>query len=258
MTKKEVHTTIIKEVISEYKLVWLSTIIALLLSLWTILPSLYIKTIIPQEYNLAVNAIVQSLSLSYVAGSLFFVLSVIIPNIRSRFFILPSVSDKLNSLKEAYFCFTNIGTSLKEFFECSHDFNLKSFVERVVQEDCKQYCEEGRYCVEEFNYDVHFKPESLFSLSFSLQWFDERLFELQAMISWLSPEDQRVLSTIKHDSFVFLIRGICGSRLKTSYGIDDITIKFGLLKESLYEHKYLRRQLEELVKKYEKYHIDKK
>lgn len=255
MTKKEVHTIIIKEVICEYKLVWLSTLIALLLSLWTIIPSLYIKTIIPHEYNLAVNTIIQSISLSYIAGSLFFVLSVILPSIHSRYSILPSVSDKLISLKGAYFSFMVVSESFQEY---SSDFNLKSFVERTVQEDCKQYCDEERWSVEEFDYDVHFKPESVFSLSFSLQWLDEALFEIQAMASWLSPEDQRVLSKIKHDNFVYLIRGICGSRFKTSYEIDDVTIRFGILKAFLLDYKHSREQLEEFVKKYEKYHIDKR
>lgn len=253
MTKREVHITIIKEVISGYKMVWLSTLIALLLSSWTFLPSLYIKTSFSQEYNLAVNAIIQSISLSYIAGSLFFILSVIIPSIRSRFSILPSVSDKLIELKKAFFDFMAVSCADQEY---SSDFDLKSFVERVVQEDCKKYCEEEHLSVEELDYDVHFKPEYLLALSLTLQWLDETLFETQAMVSWMSPEDYRILSTIKHDSFVSQIRGICGSFIRTSYEIENITIRFGILKKCLLEYKHSREQLDELVKKYAKYHFD--
>lgn len=165
MMKREVHTTIIKEVIYDYKWVWLSTLIALFLASWTFLPSLYIKTTFSQEYNSAVNVIIQSISLSYIAGTLFFVLSVIIPTIHGRFSILPSVSEQLIELKKAFGGF--MAVSCKEQV-CSSDFNLKSFVRRVVQEDCTKYCGEESLSAEEFDYEVHFRPKYLLALSLSL------------------------------------------------------------------------------------------
>lgn len=252
MSKNSVHITIIKEIVIDYIWVWLSSIIALFLSLWTIVPSLYIQTNFSSECNQAINIIVHGVSLSYIAGSIFFVFSGVIPNLRKRLSIFPSVSDKLIELQRAYGDFMAVSCTNQEY---STDFNLKSFVERVIQEDCKHYCEDKGLSVEEFDYDVHFKPEYLFALSLPLQWLDETLFELQAMSTWLSPEDLKVLSTIKHDSFVSQIRGRCGSNMKTAYGIEDITIRFGILKKCLLEYRQSRELLDKLVKKYEKYHI---
>lgn len=252
MTKVRVYITILKEIAIDYIWVWLSSAIALLLSLWTLLPSWYIQTNFSSEYNYATNTIIQGISLSYIAGSIFFVISVVIPNLCRRLSILPFISDKLVELRKAFFDFMAVSSTNQDY---STDFDLKSFVKRVIKEDCKQYCEEETLSVEEFDSDVHFKPEYLFALSLPLQWLDETLFEIQAMASWLSPEDLRVLSTIKHDSLVSQIRGRCGGNMKTSYGIEDITIRFGILKKCLLEYKHSRNALNELVKKYEKYHI---
>ncbi|MBO4674410.1 MAG: hypothetical protein J5616_08695 [Bacteroidaceae bacterium] len=255
MTKKQVYTTIIKEVIYNYKLVWLSTIIAFLLSLWTLLPDFYIKTALPSEYNQVVNVIVHSLSLSYIAGSLFFVFSVIIPTIQSRFIILPHLSDKLAELREALGDFMAVSCTNEDY---STDFDLKSFVERVIREDCKPYCERNSLSVEEFGYNVHFKPEYLIALSLSLQKLDEILFDIQAMASWLSPENHRVLSAIKHDSFISLLRGRCAGYMKTSFSTEDLNIRFGILKKSLLDYDRSRESLNELVNKYDRYHISEK
>lgn len=252
MTRNRVYIIILKEIVIDYIWVGLSSIIALILSLWTITPSLYIQTNFSSEYNQAVNTIVHGVSLSYIAGVLFFVFSVVIPNFCRRLSVLPSISDKLEELRKAFFDFMAVSSTHQEY---STDFNLKSFVERVIKEDCKQYCEEETLSVEEFDSDVHFKPEYLFALSLPLQWLDETLFEIQAMASWLSPEDLRVLSTIKHDSLVSQIRGRCGGNMKSSYGIEDITIRFGILKKCLLEYKHSRNALNDLVKKYEKYYI---
>lgn len=252
MTKVRVYITILKEIAIDYIWVGLSSAIALLLSLWTLLPSWYIQTNFSSEYNYVTNTIIQGISLSYIAGSIFFVISVVIPNLCRRLSILPFISDKLVELRKAFFDFMAVSSTNQDY---STDFDLKSFVERVIKEDCKQYCEEETLSVEEFDSDVHFKPEYLFALSLPLQWLDETLFEIQAMASWLSPEDLRVLSTIKHDSLVSQIRGRCGGNMKTSYGIEDITIRFGILKKCLLEYKHSRNALNELVKKYEKYHI---
>lgn len=255
MSKISVYITIFKEIVIDYFGVWLSSIIALFLLLWTIMPNLYIQTSFSSEYNQAVNIIVHGVSLSYIAGSIFFVFSGVIPDFSRRLSILPSVSDKLIELQKAFGDFMAVSITNQEY---STDFNLKSFVERVIKEDCKHYCEDNSLSVEEFDYDVHFKPEYLFALSLPLQWIDETLFELQTMASWLSLEDHRVLSTIKHDNFVSQIRGRCGSNLKTAYGIEDITIRFGLLKKCLLEYRQSRELLDKLVKKYEKYHIREK
>ena len=255
MTKNSVYITILKEIVIDYIWVWLSSITALFLSLWTIMPSFYIQTNFSSEYNQAVNIIVHGASLSYIAGSIFFVFSGVIPNFSRRLSILPSVSDKLIELHKAFGDFMAVSSTNQEY---STDFNLKSFVDRVIKEDCKHYCEDNSLSVEEFDYDVHFKPEYLFALSLPLQWLDETLFELQTMASWLSPEDLRVLSTIKHDNFVSQIRGRCGSNLKTTYGIENITIRFGILKKCLLEYRQSRELLDKLVKKYEKYHICEK
>ena len=227
-----------KELI-RYGSVWILFAIAIILAFWVNAPTHYIKcNFTPEECN-AINNVILSLSLSYIAGFIFYFLSVFVPTIKTKYEDESRIAFYLNNLTRDYY-------GLFNFSDDGDNYKRGSFEEisqSLFQEDVSKYCKTLKISLEdgECDIDVHFKAEMLLNLEFNANRIRETLNIFQ-MLSYKLPFPViDILGRINCSRILTVI----GERrdFRDSFDVEELRIRLVLYKEMMIEYNELVNKL---------------
>ena len=225
--------------IFRYVGVWILFGIAIILAYWVNAPTCHIKcSFTPEECN-AINNVILSLSLSYIAGFVFYFLSVFIPTANTKYEDESRIAFYLNNLTRDYY-------GLFNFSDDSDNYKRGSFEEvsqSLFQEDVSKYCKTLKISLEdgECDIDVHFKAEMLLNLEFNANRIREILNIFLMLSSKLPFPIIDILGRINCSRILTVIgekRGFRGS-----FDVEELKIRLALYKEMMIEYNGLVNKL---------------
>lgn len=228
----------VKEVI-RYSCVWILFVIAIFLAFWVNNPTYYIKCDYKPEVCNAINKVTLSLSLSYIAGFVFFFLSEFVPSIKKKYEDESRIAFYLNNLTRDYYGFFNFSDDTDNYKRGSFEQVSQS----LFQEDVSKYCKDISFSLEdgECDIDVHFRAEALLNLEFNANNIRETLIIFQ-MLSYKLPFPViDILGRIKCSRILTEIGERKGFR--GSFDVQNLTIRLALYKEMMIEYNNLVNKL---------------
>lgn len=242
---KKAELLIFRKEAQKYLCVELLFIVAILLSIWVNLPDLYIKCGFSLEVCNTLNNTILSLSLSYIAGFIFFFLSEFVPTAKNKYEDFARITHYLNKLMTDY-------NGLMNFSDDSENYNRFPFAElsqSLFQEDVSKFCKNLSISVDNGECDlyVHFKADKLLFLEMNANRIREDVNILQ-MLSYKLPNNvTEITGKIKCCRFlseIGLRRGFRGN-----FEFKDLNIRFALYKEMMIEYYELEKELMKIVNK---------
>lgn len=252
MTCHKVHLQIFKEIISQYIFIWVSFVVAIALSIWSLTPSFYIPISFSSEVCETINTLLSGLSLSYVAGVIFFVFSVVLPEFHRAKNVLPNLASLISALEEEILLFP-MPPELKATNE-SWNYNGKNFLQSLVQNIDVENINIGIITPEDGDVVVKYNFTTLFSLRLRVQNIDTDLSELQHYSQFLSPQDYYVLSEIRHCSLFNEIRHRLFVFQTETYS--NIDVRLAIVKGHINRYAALRRKIKSMADRYDKYLVE--
>lgn len=237
--KKEIY----KEEFIQYLCVWIFFGVAILLVFWLYNPSFYIACDYSSEFCSAINNVIKTLSLSYIAGFIFFLLSVFIPNANKKYEDEYQIAFYLDKLKKDYLNIIN-------FSENSDNFQKPSFEEfcnSLFVEDVSDYCKDLSISNKngECDINVHFKPGILLQLELNVNDVREDLNLLHMLSPKLPYPIIQVLSKIKSSRLISEIGYRRG--FSDKYTDEDQRIRLILFKMMMQNYRIIEIELMDVV-----------
>lgn len=231
--------TICAKELIRYICVWILFVITIFLAFWVNNPTYYIKCDYTSEVCNAINNITLSLSLSYIAGFIFFFLSEFVPTIKKKCEDESRIAFYLNNLTRDYYGFFNFSADTDNYKRGSFEEVSQS----LFQEDVSKYCKTLKLSLEdgECDIDVHFKAEVLLNLEFNANIIRETLIIFQ-MLSYKLPFPViDILGRIKSSRILLEIGERRGFR--DSFAEEELKIRLALYKEMMIEYNDLVNKL---------------
>ena len=241
---------IYKNEIYQYLLVEILFLVAFALVIWVNVPSFHISCNYSIDVCNVINNVTTSLSLSYIAGFIFFFLSQFIPTAKRKYEEESLLVYCLNNLTKDYYELFNFGGETDNYQRLPFAEISKS----LFQEDVSQYCnsvilsEENGEC----DKDVHFKPEALFNMELRTHRLKEDLTVIQTL-SHIQPYPVvNIIGLIKSS---YLLSEIEMRRcFRANFTPDDMRIRLALYKQIMKNYYELEAVLMDLTNMYNKYY----
>lgn len=246
---KRVKRLVFNEEFRRKRKLWVTFFFSVILSVWCSIPRFYLPSLLPVDITNAFNIIVQGLTFSVIAGTIVYIISEFLPRCHDLYERLSSIADNIYTLKEDYDSIMAVSCERDEKYE--DDFNPKAFMSRVVSEDITGMNFENSLIAEEFDKDVHIKPEYLYALSLIVDKINTSLQTLMMQSYYLKPGEVCMLTMVKSCTLLHEIER------RYSYGASmeekALLIRFGQLKWDVYDYKFVRDGLEQLLNSYRRY-----
>lgn len=227
-----------KELI-RYGSIWILFAIAITLAFWVNAPTHYIECNFTSEECNAINNVILSLSLSYIAGFIFYFLSVFVPTIKTKYEDESRIAFYLNNLTRDYYGLFNFSDDGDNYKRGSFEVISQS----LFQEDVSKYCKTLKISLEdgECDFDVHFKAEMLLNLELNANRIRETLNIFQ-MLSYKLPFPViDILGCINCSRVLTVIGERRGFR--DSFDVEELKIRLVLYKEMMIEYNGLVNKL---------------
>lgn len=246
---ERVKIAIYRKEFFRYRYVWVLFFLAIIVSFWLNIPALYIQCFFPEEVCKAICNIISSISLSYVAGFIFFLLSEFIPAVKNKCEEMEQITYYLNNLIKDYY-------GLMNFTDDADNYQRMPFAElsqSLFQEDVSQYCDNINLSIDngEGDIDVHFKPEIMFYLELNANSIREDINILQMVLFKQPVQAIEILGKIKCCRFLSEIEKRKGFR--ADFDLKDLKIRLVLYKEMMREYYFFEEELMNLANEYNKY-----
>lgn len=222
-----------------YLIVWIFFAIAIILSIWVNIPSCYVMCNFSNEVCSAINNVILTISLSYIAGTFFFLLSVLIPNAKNKYDDEYRIAFCLDKLKKDYLSVIN-------FTDNGENFQKPSFVElsnTLFVEDVTDYCKDLELTNKNGECDivVHFKPEIMLELELNANILREDLSLLRMLSPKLSFQIIKVLSKVNNSRLLTEIGNRKGYRGNFAY--PELEIRLVLYKLMMRDYREIEIEL---------------
>lgn len=251
MNKIKVKAIVFIDLLYKYIILWVVFILALLFSIWIDFPERYIETSFSNETCYTINSIIQNLSFSVVAGVIIFVFSEFIPSLKKRYDNFTSIANLLFQIDEDLKSIIAVSVSDKEY---SRDFDAKSFLSRILQDDISSCNTEEDMITEDYENYVHLVPAYIYAICMIVDQINVLINSLSFLFQSMKAEEISLLMKLK-SSELFQEFGKKGMDYSLKYRKDDITINYGMLKQALYDYNYYRNEVEHITEEYKKYRI---
>ena len=229
----------------KYLCVWILFGIAIILSAWVNIPRLHIDCNFSLAVCNALNNVILTLSLSYIAGFIFFFLSEFVPTSNRKYDDYLRITHYLNNLMIDY-------NGLMNFSDNSENYQRLPFAElsqSLFQEDVSRYCSDLKLSKDNGECDlyVHFKADSMLFIEMNANRVREDVNILQ-MLSYKLPYNvAELVGRIKCCRYLSEIEQRRGFR--GDFDIEDLKIRFALYKEMMIEYYTLEKELIDIVNK---------
>ena len=222
--------------------------IAIAFAFWVSFPALYIPCNLSETGCKSINSVVLTLSLSYIAGFIFFILSEFIPTAKRKHDEEHRIVVILNHLTQEI-------NGLFNFISYKDNYQRMPFAElsqSLFQEDVSKYCQSIVLTDkdDECDFDVHFKPEVLFGLELNANRIREDLNVLQLLSHSLSFPVICTIGAIKNSRIISVIDS--KSAYRASFDKDDMRIRFALYKDMMRDYYELEEMLMKVTNDYNK------
>ena len=231
-----------------YICVWLLFPVAIFVVFWIYTPGIHIQCNFSEDVCHTINTIGLSLSLSYIAGFIFFFLSEFIPTAKKKYEDECRVVACLNHLTQEF-------NGLFNFSSNKDNYQRLPFVElsqSLFQEDVSKYCKSLLLTDEngECDIDVHFKPEVLFYLELNVQSIREDLNIIQMLSHNLPFPVVYNVGFIKNSRILSYIESRRG--YKATFSPEDLSIRFALYKHMMNNYYNDEKELMKITNEYNK------
>lgn len=246
---------IYKGELCKYKCVWILFIAAIVVALGVCFPIFHIPSNLSTTECDVINSLVLTLSLSYIAGFIFFFLSEFVPTAKRKIEDEKRVVAVLNHLTKEF-------NELFNFNSNNDDYHRMSFAElsqSIFREDVSMYCQSVSLSDKdgECDIDVHFKPLVLLNLELNANRIREDLNVMQLLSHSLSFPVICTIGSIKSSRILSVIDS--KSAYRASFDEGDMKIRLALYKKMMKDYYELEEMLmtvtNEYNKRYPKYKI---
>ena len=231
-----------------YILVGILFLVSFAIVIWLNVPSLYIPCSYSIDVCNAINKVVWSLALSYIAGFIFFFLSQFIPTTKRKYEEESLLVHCLNNLTKDYYELFNFNGETDNYKRLP----FAELSQSLFQEDVSKYCNSLELSEEngECDKDVHFKPLALLSLELRAHRIREDLSVIQ-MLSHIQPYSVvNIIGLIKSSRLLSEIELRRGFR--ANFNPEDMKIRFALYKQMMKDYYELEAKLMEITNGYNK------
>lgn len=239
---------IYKKEIIRYMCVWVLFFIAIAFALWVSIPAIHIPCNFSEAGCKAINSVILTLSLSYIAGFIFFFLSEFIPTAKRKYEEEHRVVAVLNHLTKEF-------NGLFNFSSDKDNYQRMPFAElsqSLFQEDVSKYSQSIDLTDKdgECDVDVHFKPQVLLCLELNANRIREDLNVLQLLSHCLSFPVICTIGSIKSSRILSVIDS--KSAYRASFDKNDIRIRLALYKDMMKDYYELEDMLMKVTNDYNK------
>lgn len=246
---KHVRRLVIKEELFKHKLLWIVFFVALVFSAWCNIPRFYIMTSISHDVATTINVVLQNLSFSIVAGIIVYFITEFIPCCRDTYNKLTSIANELYLLNKEIKSVMAVNSENGE--KLSDKFSARLFMSRILAEDITNLSCKNELTPEECDIEVHFKPAYIFALNLIIEEIKVSLQSITLLSTYMDPQDMCLLPMVSSCRLFKYIE----KRYSYEGDFDGkaLIIRFSMLKFALYDYKFIRDGIDNLLKSYKRY-----